>query len=83
MSYQLDPDTEGTNWITHPAPGSASNVDTIEGDQRVVKAKTTVSLVPFGKVEGESYEFFDFFFNFSTSSELSQEMLLVILLRRL
>ena len=65
MSYQLDPDTEGTNWITHPAPGSASNVDTIEGDQRVVKAKTTVSLVPFGKVERErkreSYELFEFF----------------------
>uniref|UniRef100_A0A1I7XAN8 Fibronectin type III domain protein n=1 Tax=Heterorhabditis bacteriophora TaxID=37862 RepID=A0A1I7XAN8_HETBA len=44
----MDSETEGTQWRTHPVPVQAHPNDLVEGDLRVVRAKATVALQPFG-----------------------------------
>uniref|UniRef100_A0A0K0DQ09 Fibronectin type III domain protein n=1 Tax=Angiostrongylus cantonensis TaxID=6313 RepID=A0A0K0DQ09_ANGCA len=48
VQYQMDSETEGTQWRTHPVPVQAHPNDRIEGDQRMVNGKATVALQPFG-----------------------------------
>ncbi|KAK6751482.1 hypothetical protein RB195_003089 [Necator americanus] len=48
VQYQMDSETEGTQWRTHPVPVQAHPNDRIEGDQRMVSGKATVALQPFG-----------------------------------
>ncbi|KJH49856.1 fibronectin type III domain protein [Dictyocaulus viviparus] len=48
VQYQMDSETEGTQWRTHPVPVQAHPNDRIEGDERVVNGKATVALQPFG-----------------------------------
>ncbi|KAJ1353756.1 hypothetical protein KIN20_010464, partial [Parelaphostrongylus tenuis] len=48
VQYQMDSETEGTQWRTHPVPVEAETKDRIEGDQRIVNGKATVALQPFG-----------------------------------
>ncbi|WKY06661.1 hypothetical protein Q1695_006670 [Nippostrongylus brasiliensis] len=48
VQYQMDSETEGTQWRTHPVPVQAHPNDRIEGDQRIVNGKVTVPLQPFG-----------------------------------
>ncbi|KHJ93570.1 fibronectin type III domain protein [Oesophagostomum dentatum] len=50
VQYQMDSETEGTQWRTHPVPVQAHPNDRIEGDQRMVSGKATVALQPFGHV---------------------------------
>ncbi|VDP12796.1 unnamed protein product [Heligmosomoides polygyrus] len=50
VQYQMDSETEGTQWRTHPVPVQAHPNDRIEGDQRIVNGKATVALQPFGHV---------------------------------
>uniref|UniRef100_A0A8R1E021 Fibronectin type III domain protein n=1 Tax=Caenorhabditis japonica TaxID=281687 RepID=A0A8R1E021_CAEJA len=49
IQYQMDSETEGSQWRTHPVPVQAHANDYIDGDFRTVKESATVSLQPFGK----------------------------------
>lgn len=49
VQYQMDSETEGSQWRTHPVPVQAHPNDHIENDLRTVKGSATVSLQPFGK----------------------------------
>ncbi|VDP13354.1 unnamed protein product, partial [Onchocerca flexuosa] len=47
--YQIDEETDGVVWLTHPHPALADSLQTIEDNQRTVKGTIDVSLRPFGK----------------------------------
>lgn len=49
VQYQMDSETEGSQWRTHPVPVAAHPNDIIEGEHRVVKGKATVALQPYGQ----------------------------------
>ncbi|CAB3409874.1 unnamed protein product [Caenorhabditis bovis] len=49
VQYQIDSETEGAQWRTHPGAVDAHPNDQIEGEFRTVRGKTTVALQPFGK----------------------------------
>ncbi|CAI5448724.1 unnamed protein product [Caenorhabditis angaria] len=49
VQYQMDSETEGSQWRTHPVPVEAHPNDQIEGDLRTVRGKATVALQPFGQ----------------------------------
>lgn len=48
--YQIDEETDGVVWLTHPHPALADSLQTIDDNQRTVKGTIDVSLRPFGKV---------------------------------
>lgn len=48
--YQIDEESDGEVWLTHPHPALADSLQTIDDNQRTVKGTIDVSLRPFGKV---------------------------------
>ncbi|CAJ0572045.1 unnamed protein product, partial [Mesorhabditis spiculigera] len=51
VQYQMDAETEGAQWRTHPVPTRAHPNDYVEGENRVVSGAATVSLQPYGKYQ--------------------------------
>ncbi|VDN06075.1 unnamed protein product [Thelazia callipaeda] len=47
--YQIDEETDGVVWLTHPHPALAESLQTVDDNQRTVKGTIDVSLRPFGK----------------------------------
>ncbi|KAM3725167.1 Neuroglian [Dirofilaria immitis] len=47
--YQIDEESDGVVWLTHPHPALADSLQTIDDNQRTVKGTIDVSLRPFGK----------------------------------
>lgn len=50
VQYQIDSETEGSQWRTHPVPSAAHPNDKIDNNLRHTTGDATVSLQPFGKV---------------------------------
>uniref|UniRef100_A0A915AY17 Neuroglian n=1 Tax=Parascaris univalens TaxID=6257 RepID=A0A915AY17_PARUN len=46
--YQIDEETDGAVWLTHPHPVLADSLESIENNQRIVKGSLEVSMRPFG-----------------------------------
>ncbi|CCD65185.1 Neuroglian [Caenorhabditis elegans] len=49
VQYQIDSETEGSQWRTHPVPSAAHPNDKIDNNLRHTTGDATVSLQPFGK----------------------------------
>lgn len=50
--YQIDEETDGAVWLTHPHPVLADSLESVENNQRIVKGSLEVSMRPFGNVSG-------------------------------
>ncbi|EFO93140.1 CRE-SAX-7 protein [Caenorhabditis remanei] len=49
VQYQMDSETEGSQWRTHPVPSAAHPNDQVDDQLRKTSGSATVSLQPFGK----------------------------------
>ncbi|ULT96692.1 hypothetical protein L3Y34_004915 [Caenorhabditis briggsae] len=49
VQYQMDSETEGSQWRTHPSPSAAHPNDQVTDQLRTTSGSATVSLQPFGK----------------------------------
>lgn len=49
VQYQMDSETEGSQWRTHPSPSAAHPNDQVTDQLRTTSGSATVSLQPYGK----------------------------------